>query len=533
MGIRVISDKWLQAETQLPVSFRHLILPEKNAPPSELLDLQPLPVSAVRNEHYEQSFAERAILRHLASDDTPSVVYCHSNDAQCSLLYKKWKTDFEKLGVNVSMLTGETSPDLKALAKGGIVIATVERWDILSRRWKQRKDVQNVRLFIIDDIHLIGGEKGPAIEVICSRMRYISTQLEKDKALRIIALGSSLANAKELSKWLGIQTSNIFNFPPSARSVKLELHIQGFMISHAPSRLQTMVKPAYMAISRHAKERPALIYVPSRKQTKLTAIDLLAYAAADGKPNRFLHVPTDELEPFMKHVKDETLMETLLNGIGFLHEGSNEEEVDLVTQLFDKGAIQVLVLPQSLTWKVNVFAHTVIIQDTQWYNVRAHTYADYAVTDVLRMMGRAGRIAKDEEGKCVVLCQSSKKEFFKKFLFEPLPVESHLEWSLHDHFNAEVVTKTIENKQDAVDYLTWTFLYRRMTQNPNYYNLQGTTHRHLSDNMSELVETTLEDLKQMKCIAIEEEVDVTPLNLGMIAAYYYIQHTTIELFSMS
>ena len=82
-----------------------------------------------------------------------------------------------------------------------------------------------------------------------------------------------------------------------------------------------------------------------------------------------------------------------------------------------KGAVQILVLPQSMTWKINVFAHTVIIQDTQWYNGRAHTYADYAVTDVLRMMGRAGRITLDEEGKCIVLCQSSKKEFFKKVYF--------------------------------------------------------------------------------------------------------------------
>ncbi|KFO85748.1 U5 small nuclear ribonucleoprotein 200 kDa helicase, partial [Buceros rhinoceros silvestris] len=149
------------------------------------------------------------------------------------------------------------------------------------------------------------------------------------------------------------------------------------------------------------------------------------------------------------------------------------------------------------------------------------------------MVGHANRPLQDDEGRCVIMCQGSKKDFFKKFLYEPLPVESHLDHCMHDHFNAEIVTKTIENKQDAVDYLTWTFLYRRMTQNPNYYNLQGVSHRHLSDHLSELVEQTLSDLEQSKCISIEDEMDVAPLNLGMIAAYYYINYTTIELFSMS
>ena len=51
--MQVVSDKWLNSEAVLPVSFRHLILPEKYPPPTELLDLQPLPVSALRNPAFE------------------------------------------------------------------------------------------------------------------------------------------------------------------------------------------------------------------------------------------------------------------------------------------------------------------------------------------------------------------------------------------------------------------------------------------------------------------------------------------------
>ncbi len=53
------------------------------------------------------------------------------------------------------------------------------------------------------------------------------------------------------------------------------------------------------------------------------------------------------------------------------------------------------------------------------------------------------------------------------------------------------------------------------------------SHRHLSDHLSEVVENTLQDLEQSKCISIEDEMDVAPLNLGMISAYYYINYTTI------
>lgn len=55
----------------------------------------------------------------------------------------------------------------------------------------------------------------------------------------------------------------------------------------------------------------------------------------------------------------------------------------------------------------------------------------------------------------------------------------------------------------------------------------GATHRQLSEHLSVLVEETLDDLEKSKCIAIEEEIDLSPLNLGMIAAYYYINYTTI------
>ena len=80
------------------------------------------------------------------------------------------------------------------------------------------------------------------------------------------------------------------------------------------------------------------------------------------------------------------------------------------------------------------------------------------------MLGRANKPTEDSDAKSVL--RTPRMNFFKKFLYEPLPFAFHLNHCLHDHFNAEIVTKTIENKQDAVDYLNWTYIYRNAL--PNY-----------------------------------------------------------------
>jgi len=568
--LRVVSDRWLNCEALLPISFRHLILPEKYPPHTELLDLQPLPINALRNPQFEKLYeghfqhfnaiqtqvfttlyntndnvligaptssgktccAEFAILHMLQENPEGRCVYVAPIQAVSTLRFKDWTEKFAKnLDIEVVELTGETSVDLKLLEKGQIVIATPERWDIMSRRWKQRKNVQNVALFIVDELHLISGAPGPALEVVTSRMRFISSQT--DKPIRIVGLSASLANAKDLGDWIGCSAHGLFNFDPSVRTVPLEISIQGSDIPNFGARMLAFSKPSFNAVSYHASDKPAIIFVPNRKLTRSYALDMMTFSVSEGRPKQFLHLPEEEMEQYVDRVKDKALKETLTAGIGFLHQAMSVEERDLVSTLFKSGALQVLVAEAALCWGMDEASHLVVIAGTSHYNGREHRYTEYPIADMLQMLGRASRPLIDASGKAVVLCHGPKKEFYKKFLYEPLPVESHLDHFINDHMNAEIVTKTIENKQDAVDYLTWTFVYRRLTQNPNYYNLHGVSHRHLSDFLSELVENTIQDLEEAKAITVEDDVDVAALNLGMIAAYYYIRYTTLELFSSS
>ncbi|KAF8466489.1 Sec63-domain-containing protein [Russula ochroleuca] len=570
--ISVIADRWLHAETRLPISFKHLILPEKFPQPTALLELQPLPLSALHNKEFEAIYsssirtfnkiqtqvfqalytsdenvfigaptgsgkticAEFALLRLWSKAEQPRAVCIEPFPETVDQRVAEWRTKFGQLqgGKEIVALTGETSADLRLLEKGDVIVCTPSQWDVLSRRWRQRKNVQNIGLLIADEVQQVGGEVGPTYEVIISRTRYVSAQTEVKT--RIVACGVSLANARDLGEWIGALSHTIFNFPPSARPLDMDIHIQSFSIPHFPSLMIAMSKPAYLAIAEYSQAKPVIIFVPGRQQCRLTAEDLLVHCNADDDDDRFLNAELSDIQPHLDHISDRSLVETLKHGIGLYHEALSKQDKRIVERLFQSGAIQVLISSKDAAWSLPVSSYLVIIMGVQSYEGKEHRYVDYPVMDVLQMMGRACRPLEDERSRCVLMSQQTRKEFYKKFLGEGLPIESHLPTHLlHDYFLAEIAVKTIENKQDAMDILTWTYFYRRMTQNPNYYNLHNVSHQHLSDHLSELVENTLNDLVNSKCISIEDEMDVSPLNLGMIAAYYNISYVTVEVYTLS
>lgn len=569
--ITALSDRWMGSETKLAVSFQKLILPAKFPPHTPVLDLQALPTSALKRKEYmglyedigrfnkvqTQVFnslytsddnvflgasagigktfcAEFAILRHWSSDNEGRIVYLAPFQELVDNQFKNWNARLSPLGggKDVVKLTGETTADLRLLEKGDLILATPSQWDSISRQWQRRKNVQSVALLIADDLHMLGGSGGYVYEIVVSRMQAMAAQIES--GMRIVGLSVSLSNARDVGEWIGANKHTIFNFSPGVRAVPLELKIQSFTIPHFPSLMLAMAKPTYKAITQLSPDAPALVFVPSRKQARASAVDLFAACVADDNEDRFLNASLDEIEPILAKVNERALAESLSHGIGYFHEALNAFDKRAVQHLFKIGAIQVLIVSRDSCWEIDCSAHLVVVMNTQFFEGREHRYIDYPISELLQMFGKAGRVGRDKSAKGVLMVPAVKRDYYKKFLNEALPVESYLHDYLHDAFVAEISAKTIESTQEAVDWSTYTYFYRRLLSNPSYYNLHDTSHEGLSAHLSELVEQTLKELVDANLIEHDEEEDaITPLNPCMIAAYYNISFITMQTLMMS
>ena len=104
----------------------------------------------------------------------------------------------------------------------------------------------------------------------------------------------------------------------------MRIHVQGFPGKHYCPRMALMNKPLLTAINEHSPSKPVLVFVASRRQTRLTAVSLIALLAAGANPKAWINyekMAPGELEDHIDHVKDENLKNTLEFGIGMHHAG--------------------------------------------------------------------------------------------------------------------------------------------------------------------------------------------------------------------
>ncbi|KAF2425247.1 Sec63-domain-containing protein [Tothia fuscella] len=573
--VRAVSDRWLGAETVTPVSFQHLIRPDTESVYTDLLNLQPLPVSALKNPLLEEIYAQRfqffnpmqtqlfhcmyhtpanvllgsptgsgktvaaelAMWWALREKPGSKVVYIAPMKALVRERVKDWSSRLTgSMGLKLVELTGDNTPDTRTIRDADIIITTPEKWDGISRSWQTRGYVQQVSLVIIDEIHLLGGDRGPVLEIIVSRMNYIASQ--KKGSVRLVGMSTACANASDLGNWLGVK-EGLFNFRHSVRPVPLEIFIDGFPEQRGFCPLmQSMNRPTFLAIKSHSPDKPVIVFVASRRQTRLTAHDLINFCGMEDNPRRFIHMSEDDLEMNLARVKDEALREALSFGIGLHHAGLVESDRQLAEELFANNKIQILVATSTLAWGVNLPAHLVVVKGTQFFDAKIEGYVDMDLTDVLQMLGRAGRPQFDTTGIARIFTQDAKKAFYKHFLHTGFPVESTLHKVLSNHLGAEISAETIRAKQDALDYLTWTFFFRRLHKNPSYYGLQISAEEHntmeaqnlANDFMVDLVDKSLAELAESKCIAIYSNGDIDPTPFGKVMSYYYLSHKTIRHF---
>ncbi|KXN71829.1 Sec63-domain-containing protein [Conidiobolus coronatus NRRL 28638] len=552
--IRAVSDRWIGAEALFPVSFHNLVLPESVSQHTDLLKLDPLPITALHDpvleEIYSRKFthfnpiqtqifeslyhndynvligaptgsgktvaAELAMWQAFKQYPGSKVVYIAPLKALVKERIADWSSRLSDLtGKTVVELTGDITPDIRTIERADIIITTPEKWDGISRGWQSRKYVKKVSLMIIDEIHLLGGDRGPILEVIVSRMNFIASKTKGH--VRIVGLSTALANALDLASWLGIDEKGLYNFRHSERF-------------HYCPRMEVMNRPTYRAIRTHSPQKPVIVFVSSRRQTRLTARDLIKFAANESNPTQFLNMSEEDAEMLVERIEDASLKETILFGIGLHHAGLVESDRKIVEELFVNCKIQVLIATSTLAWGVNFPAHLVIVKGTEYFDAKTNSYVDYDITDILQMVGRAGRPQFDTSAVACVFTIDTKKQFFKKFLYEPFPVESRLHKCLDDHFNAEIAAGTITNKKEAMEYLTWTYLYQRLRMNPTYYAMENATPGAVKDYLSRLIDSSFRELIQSRCIEEGEFDGVIPTKLGKIASHYYLSHHSIRKF---
>lgn len=336
--------------------------------------------------------------------------------------------------------------------------------------------------------------------VICENLELLDARYELATSLllhacqvfpvRFIGISVSLIDAGDIAAWLRVRPEALCNFRPTDRDHDLATIIQSFNVPHSAALFKIMAKPAHTAIRSGLTSDSSIIFVPSRALCKAVAADLITQCAIESAMQGYLadHLTSQHLEGYLARLRDGSLVDLITRGIGVYHGGVDRSDRSLLLQLYEEGIVRVMIVSRDACWHLPIRADSVIVMGTQYVRVDDDTMdrqvEDYSLQEIVHMQSHAYRHM--HQGRFHLFCQAEKREMLTRSLNEGIPLESSLHTSqILEHWYREEREKGIRSKQDALDALDWTYMARRISSNPLYYDAFPDT---VADRLSRLVD---------------------------------------------
>lgn len=457
--------------------------------------------------------------------DQYKIVYMAPTKSLCSERYRDWQAKFATLDLHCAELTGDTEHgQLRNVQSASIIITTPEKWDSMTRKWKDHvKLMQMVKLFLIDEVHILKDSRGSTLEAVVSRMKSVGS------SVRFVALSATVPNSEDIATWLGKDPANQHlpafreRFSEDFRPVRLQKHVIGLPYKGSDFGFESFCDPKLPdIIFKFSHKKPIMVFCITRKATVNTAKLLANTWASKGPRDRHWEGPTQRIV-----VQDPELKKTITSGVAFHHAGLENYDRHAVEKGFLEGQINVICCTSTLAVGVNLPCHMVIIKNTvSWSEEGLKEYSDL---EVMQMLGRAGRPQFDTTAVAVIITKQEKLSNYEKLVSGEELLESCLHLNLIDHLNAEIGLGTVHDVYTAKRWLAGTFLYVRLGQNPSHYKLDGdAVDQDLNDRIERICKRDLALLEDTQLIS-SSDGRLRATEFGDAMARYYIEFKTMQV----
>lgn len=410
-----------------------------------------------------------------------------------ALVQEQVKTLQSKLGslnYSVAELSGDQAIGREQLTNVDVIVATPEKWDVVSRKPANVELLRTVGLVVIDEIHLLHDEtRGSVLENIVIRHK------RQPFPPRLVGLSATLPNYDDVGQFLNVPPDGLFYFDAKYRPVPLDQKYVG-VTSQSPLKQMNAINEACLEKVQEIvieQKKQVLIFVQSRKDTEST--------------RKLIH---------------QRFGHKVINA-GIHHAGLDRDARETAENQFKSGATQVLVSTATLAWGVNLPAAAVIIKGTEYYDPKLSGWSQLSPQDVLQMLGRAGRPGFDVKGEGIIITSFKYLNYFASIATMSMPIQSFLVKKLCDSLNAEISARTVYNIDQCIEWIKASFWYVRWKSDPNMY---GDTY-----TLTDLAHSALTWLEKHNSITYTFPNKIKPTYLGELAANFYISPESAFIYS--